>query len=66
MGTATLLYKWHKGDNITSILPPIDGWEDMGGAISIFDDELVLAHELDNPDDDDDDENTGPLVIQYT
>jgi len=67
MGTATLLYKWHKGDNITSILPPMDGWEDIGVAISFFDDEPdhELDHELDNPDDGDDDENTGPLIIQY-
>ena len=27
---STLLYEWHKGENITSILPPKKGWTDMG------------------------------------
>ena len=58
--TAVLLFKWDKGHNVTSLLPPKDGWEDAG-ANEHFRDEVNW-----NQTNDDNTDNKAPLVsIQW-
>jgi hypothetical protein len=52
-GLPICLYKWHKGENITSLLPPKYGWEDAvvkSVTESIFDMHLTSPFGVDSED----------------